>query len=98
MNKTYEPKSPDLYSIKIEEGYKIWSHDEMKQIIQEKVEEKYNSLTPTDLFNKEYSSMYIEWWLHNIGYYITKPLCFIERIEKINLRFKDVDLEQSISN
>ena len=65
----------------------------MKQIIQNKINEKYNSLNPVELFNREYNSLYIEWWLHNIGYYITKPFCFIEKIEKINLRFKDVDLE-----
>ena len=98
LNTTYEPKSPDIYSIKIKDGYKIWSTEEMKKINQEKTFERYNSLNSASLLNREYSSMYIEWWLHNIGYYITKPLCFIEKIEKINLRFKDVDLEQSISN
>ena len=38
--------------------------------------------------------MYVEWWLHNVGYYATKPLCNNKKIAKINKRFKDVDLEE----
>lgn len=34
----------------------------------------------------------IEWWLHNIGYYITKPFLSIPALERINKRCKDVDI------
>ena len=46
------------------------------------------------LFQRSIKSMYIEWWLHNIGYYLTKPLCKFDYFKKINLRCKDVDLEE----
>ena len=57
----------------------------MKKLIQEKCINQ----NPTELLNRTYFSMYVEWWLHNIGYYITKPFSFLE---EINLRCKDVDL------
>lgn len=34
----------------------------------------------------------IEWWLHNIGYYLTKPFIFIPPIKSLNERFEHVDL------
>lgn len=34
----------------------------------------------------------IEWWLHNIGYYITLPYRDIPSIKALNDRFKHVDL------
>lgn len=95
MDKSYTVKS-DIYSIKIENGYMVWSPDKMKQIIQIETIKKYNSSDVVALLHKDYYSMYVEWWLHNIGYYITKPFCFIERINFVNSRFKDVDLEESI--
>ena len=45
-----------------------------------------------EYLNRSYLSMYIEWWLHNIGYYITKPLADISKIKELNERFKHVDL------
>jgi hypothetical protein len=39
---------------------------------------------------RSYTSMYIEWYLHNIGYYITLPFPWWDNI---NARCKDVDLE-----
>lgn len=38
--------------------------------------------------------MYVEWWLHNVGYYVTKPFCCNQKVAKLNKRFKDVDLEE----
>lgn len=34
----------------------------------------------------------IEWWLHNIGYYLTLPFIKNAKIKALNDRFKHVDL------
>lgn len=34
----------------------------------------------------------IEWWLHNIGYYLTLPFVTNKTIKSLNERFKHVDL------
>ena len=33
-----------------------------------------------------------EWWLHNIGYYLTLPFVKNAKIKALNERFKHVDL------
>ena len=80
-------------NIHIENSYKVWAVYRMKVKIDGKCMKQYNTYYPEKLLNRSYRSMYIEWWLHNIGYYITKPFCHIEAVKKINLRCKDVDLE-----
>lgn len=79
-----------MKNIHIENSYNIWSKAEMKKLIDEKLE----SMPPELEMGRTYNDMYVEWWLHNIGYYLTKPFCRIKSIEKLNLRFKDVDLEE----
>lgn len=69
----------------------------MKRLIYNATKEKYDIGFPTVLLNRSYEGMYFEWWLHNIGYYITLPFIFIPCIKKLNLRFKDVDLEEKDS-
>ena len=81
-------------SIQIKDSYRLWKPSAMKNFIQVAVYLKYRSLFPEEFLNRSYQSMYIEWWLHNIGYYITKPFCFIAFVKKINLRCRDVDLEE----
>lgn len=54
----------------------------------------YGSYYPEITLGRSYSSMVIEWWLHNIGYYLTKPFCSNVKIEAINLRCRDVDLNE----
>lgn len=76
-----------MYDIIIENSYDIWSFKEMKGLIDIELTSDFN------LSQGKYISMYIEWLLHNIGYYTTKPFCFIEKFNKINLRCKDVNLE-----
>lgn len=69
--------------IQIKNSFKIWKPSEMGFII-------YVRLHP---HRAAYFAPYIiEWWLHNIGYYVTKPFTFIPFIKSINLRCKDVDL------
>ena len=81
-------------SIQIKDSYKIWRPFAMKQLIIKACCVKYDSIFFVDVLNRSYVSMYVEWWLHNIGYYITKPFSFIPNIKIINLRCKDVDLEE----
>lgn len=78
-------------SIQIKDSYRIWKPSAMKNFIQFSVYLKYRSLSPEELLNRSYQSMYIEWWLHNIGYYLTRNFALFD---VINLRCKDVDLEE----
>ena len=73
--------------IYIENGYKIWSYSTMKQIMSQ-----YTSNPKLD-FNRTYIGMGIEWYIHNIGYYLTLPFIFIPCISKLNIRFKHINLE-----
>lgn len=83
-----------MKSIQIKNSYNIWSINAMKVLMTHELIRKYNTPSADKLFRRSYVSMYIEWWLHNIGYYITKPFCSIEWINKINLRFKHVDINE----
>ena len=83
-----------MKNIHIENSYNIWDPDAMQYRIYKKCLEQYDSDFPERQLNRSYTSMYVEWWLHNIGYYVTKPFCHIECWKKINLRCKDVDLEE----
>lgn len=83
-----------MKNIHIENSYKIWEEYTMQTIIDRECVAKYNTSFAQVLLGRSYISMYIEWWLHNIGYYVTKPFCKIEFFKKINLRCKDVDLNE----
>ena len=73
----------------ITDSYKIWSKDRMKSVIVSMCPED-----PEKYLNRTFKSMYIEWWLHNIGYYITLPFCHDPEMAHYNMRCKDVDLEE----
>ena len=79
--------------IRISNSYCIWSPKQMKLLIQNQAFYKYGTMDVENILNRGYISLYIEWWGHNLGYYITKPLCFIEFFRDVNTRCKDVDLE-----
>lgn len=81
-----------MNNIHIEDSYKIWNEDKMWYAINDYCKE-HDINSAIFYLNRSFPSMYREWWLHNIGYYITKPFCRFESIRKINLRCKDVDLE-----
>lgn len=83
-----------MKNIHIENSYKVWSADDMQYIIMHECYWQHGSWLPEIQLNRTYFSMCVEWWLHNIGYYVTKPFCFIEFFKKINLRCKDVDLNE----
>ena len=83
-----------MKNIHIENSYYIWDINRMRYLINKESLLKYRSISPTKLLNRNYFSMYVEWWIHNIGYYITNPLCFIPFFKSINNRFMHVDLEE----
>lgn len=83
-----------MKNIHIENSYNIWRPVRMDFIIILKCFKEYHAILPDEALNRSWVSMYIEWWLHNIGYYVTKPFCKIEFFKKINLRCKDVDLNE----
>ena len=80
-----------MKSIKIKDSYKIWRPSKMKWHIVSECFAKYDYFDAEGLLNRSYLSMYIEWWLHNIGYYLTRNIALFD---VINLRCKDVDLEE----
>lgn len=90
-----------MKNLRIENSYKIWKPCIMDSFILRACKERYGSYRVEEVLNRTYNSMYVEWWLHNIGYYITKPFCFLDNsfktdITRINLRCKDVDLEERV--
>ena len=80
--------------IQIKNSYNIWRPSRQRAYAKLEVAAKYKRLTVTGFLNRSWASIHIEWWLHNIGYYITKPFCWIECIRNLNTRCKDVDLEE----
>ena len=78
--------------IHIENSYRFWSIDTMTVFIMDESANKYGNIFANEVLNRSWRGMYIEWWLHNIGYWLTLPFIKNEEIKKINERFKHVDL------
>ena len=70
--------------IQIKNSYKIWDPSTMEHIIDKAV--------PT----KNHFLLVIEWWIHNIIYWLTKPFTKNTTIKSVNDRCKDVDLDIEI--
>ena len=83
-----------MKNIHINDSYKIWNPLGMRCILVNECFKQFASFYPDKVLHRSFLSMYVEWWLHNIGYYVTKPFYFIDAIYFINLRCKDVDLEE----
>jgi len=83
-----------MHNLHIKNSYKVWDYHTMKIFIIGNCIKSYGSPDAQSVLNRSYRSMCIEWVLHNIGYYITRPFCCAEAIRKLNLRFRDVDLEE----
>ena len=65
----------------------------MKKHIQ--IKNSYRIWNPTkmkELMGDTSLALIIEWWLHNIGYYLTRRYIDAPRIKALNDRFKHVDL------
>ena len=80
--------------IQIKDSYQTWALFKMVKLIDEECWEKYDTTHADRTLKRSYLSMCIEWWLHNIGYYLTKPFRSVDFFKKINLRCRDVDLEE----
>lgn len=80
-------------SIQIKDSYKIWRIWEMKWRIQEVCWNQHYTTKANEVLRRSWVGMYIEWWLHNIGYYLTRNIALFD---VVNLRCKDVDLEEHL--
>ena len=76
--------------IQIKNSYDVWKPSTMKTLILGKYSREYGNYSITRIEN--FSSLVIEWWLHNIGYYLTKPFVSVPKLKRINERCKHVDL------
>ena len=72
--------------IRIKDSYKVWDITKMIHTLDEELAPK--------LLNRSYKSLIIEWYLHNIAYYITLPFISIKWVKSINERAKHVDLDE----
>ncbi len=84
-------------NLHIKGSYKVWNITLMSNAIRIRALNIYGVFGKENiekLLNRTMRSMYIDWWIHNIGYYLTLPLCHIPYFKVLNNRFKDVDLEE----
>ena len=82
-----------MKSIQIKDSYTIWSPLRMRFRISALCMLRYDNSNAEVVLHRSYLSMYIEWWLHNIGYYLTRNIALFK---SINERCKDVDLEEHL--
>ena len=75
-------------------SYNVWSTENMRNEIIHQSHLRYGSLQADKVLNRSYAGMYIEWYLHNIGYWLTLPFCEYDFIRRLNIRFRDLDLEE----
>ena len=85
-------------NIHIENSYKTWRPDTMWSKIIMQSWFKYHNIKADRVLNRSYRGMYLEWYLHNIGYYLTLPFIKNQKILTLNKRFKHVDLEEHRKN
>lgn len=83
-----------MKNLHFKNSYNTWSLREMFSQIDRECLYKYGSTQADIVLNRTYRGMYIEWYLHNIGYWLTLPFIKNKNIETINRRFKDLDLEE----
>lgn len=80
--------------IQIKDSYDVWRPRDHRWYANRESLEKYGEENANKCLNRWWISIYIEWWLHNIGYYFTKKFIKYEKMKAYNLRFKDVDLKE----
>ena len=83
-----------MKNIHIDNSYNTWNKAKMKDVIDSKMKDANLTNDPKKELNRSYNSMYVEWALHNIGYYVTAPFTKNEKIKTINERCKHVDLNE----
>jgi hypothetical protein len=80
-----------MNNLHIENSYLYWGIYDMKKMIVDTCVKTYDTPCVEEKLNRPFWTLYIEWWLHNIGYYMTKPY---PKMESITIRFRDVDLNE----
>lgn len=83
-------------SIRLEDSYTVWSKLVMTSWIMEETTDKYNCPFSSDVLRRSWRSMYKEWYLHNIGYWITLPFTKIGLFEDTNEKCKNLVLKESV--
>lgn len=83
-----------MKNIHIENSYKDWHPEMMWCKIVVECYNTYDSIHADQILNRSYIGMYFEWYLHNVGYYLTLPFIKNYRVKSLNERFKHVDLEE----
>lgn len=83
-----------MKNIHIENSYNKWLKSNMHNLIQVRCFDLYQSFEANKVLNRTYRGMYIEWYLHNLGYWFTLPFIKNPEIKKLNERFKHLDLEE----
>ena len=83
-----------MKNIHIEDSYNTWNTNEMYSAIIHQCHISYGSMEADRVLNRTYRGMYIEWYLHNIGYFLTLPFIQNPTMEFLNKRLKSVDLEE----
>ena len=82
-----------MFSLHFIDSYTTWDRDIMKGRIMAECMKQYDTTDAALVLNRSWNGMYLEWWIHNIGYYVTLPFIKCNKIKELNLRFKDLDLE-----
>ena len=82
-----------MKTIKIKNSYQMWNPRIMKSLIMLACLRKYGVVNANKILNRTYLFMCVEWYLHNVGYYVTLPFVGNNQMYFLNERFKDVDLE-----
>ncbi len=72
--------------IQIRDSYGVWHPKIMHMMVRELAASKGYSKV---IFK---NSHVIEWWLHNVGFYLTLPFIKNPKIKALNNRFRHVDL------
>lgn len=83
-----------LKNIHIENSYNTWSTTMMYGKIMIECWQNYQEIRADKVLKRSYKGMYLEWYLHNIGYWLTLPFIKKEKIKALNERFKHIDLEE----
>ena len=87
---------PKQKSLHFKNSYKIWSVNTIDMVLVTYCTLRYGTGDYCETLNRTKHGIIIEWWLHNIFYYITLPFIKIPKIKELNDRFKHVDLEERV--
>lgn len=74
-----------MKNIHIENSYNIWRIAQQQSLL------SFGTIFANKILNRSWFGMYLEWYLHNIGYYL------VPRSSALSERLKHVDLEEHYS-